>query len=39
MKTSADDLLVFVAVIDRGAITAAAEELGQIVSGVSRMRL
>ena len=36
MKTSTDELLVFVTVIDRGSITAAAEKLGQTVSGVSR---
>src|SRR6201996_597267 len=36
MKTSTDELLVFVTVIDSGAITAAAEKLGQTVSGVSR---
>jgi DNA-binding transcriptional LysR family regulator len=41
MKTSTDELLVFVTVIDSGSITAAAEKLGQTVSGVSRalMRL
>ncbi|WP_345813670.1 LysR family transcriptional regulator [Paraburkholderia sp. PREW-6R] len=36
MKTSTDELLVLVAVIDSGSITAAAEKLGQTVSGVSR---
>jgi DNA-binding transcriptional LysR family regulator len=36
MKTSTDELLVFVSVIDSGSITAAAEKLGQTVSGVSR---
>ncbi|NIF52450.1 LysR family transcriptional regulator [Burkholderia sp. Ax-1724] len=36
MKTSTDELLVFVTVIDCGSITAAAEKLGQTVSGVSR---
>jgi DNA-binding transcriptional LysR family regulator len=36
MKTSTDELLVFVTVIDSGSITAAAEKLGQTVSGVSR---
>jgi DNA-binding transcriptional LysR family regulator len=36
MKTSLDELLAFTAVIDSGSITAAAEQLGQTVSGVSR---
>lgn len=36
MKTSTDELLVLVSVIDSGSITAAAEKLGQTVSGVSR---
>jgi DNA-binding transcriptional LysR family regulator len=36
MKTSTDELLAFVTVIDSGSITAAAEKLGQTVSGVSR---
>ncbi|CAH2795244.1 MAG: Transcriptional regulator PA1859, LysR family [uncultured Paraburkholderia sp.] len=36
MKTSTDELLVFVTVIDSGLIMAAAEKLGQTVSGVSR---
>jgi DNA-binding transcriptional LysR family regulator len=36
MKTSTDELLVFVTVIDTGSMTAAAEKLGQTVSGVSR---
>ncbi|MGF6920330.1 DNA-binding transcriptional LysR family regulator [Paraburkholderia sp. 40] len=36
MKTSTDELLVFVTVIDSGSITAAAEKLGQTISGVSR---
>jgi DNA-binding transcriptional LysR family regulator len=36
MKTSTDELLVFVTVIDCGSITAAAERLQQTVSGVSR---
>src|ERR1700744_3223040 len=36
MKTSTDELLVFVTVIDSGSITAAAEMLQQTVSGVSR---
>lgn len=36
MKTSTDELLVFVTVIDAGSITAAAEKLQQTVSGVSR---
>ena len=36
MKTSTDELLAFVTVIDSGSITAAAEKLQQTVSGVSR---
>ncbi len=36
MKTSTDELWVFVMVIDSGSITAAAEKLQQTVSGVSR---
>jgi DNA-binding transcriptional LysR family regulator len=36
MKTNTDELQVFVSVIDRGSITAAAEALQQTVSGVSR---
>ncbi|HXZ07771.1 MAG TPA: LysR family transcriptional regulator, partial [Paraburkholderia sp.] len=36
MKTSTDELLAFVTVIDCGSITAAAEKLQQTVSGVSR---
>jgi DNA-binding transcriptional LysR family regulator len=36
MKTSTDELLVFVTVMDSGSITAAAEKLQQTVSGVSR---
>jgi DNA-binding transcriptional LysR family regulator len=36
MKTSTEELLVFVTVIDCGSITAAAERLQQTVSGVSR---
>ncbi|MGF6724914.1 DNA-binding transcriptional LysR family regulator [Paraburkholderia sp. GAS41] len=36
MKTSTDELLVFVTVVDSGSITAAAEKLQQTVSGVSR---
>ena len=36
MKTSLDELLAFTTVIDTGSITAAAEQLGQTVSGVSR---
>jgi DNA-binding transcriptional LysR family regulator len=36
MKTSTEELLVFVTVIDSGSITAAAERLQQTVSGVSR---
>ncbi len=36
MKTTLDELQVFAAVVDTGSITAAAERLGQTVSGVSR---
>ena len=36
MKTTLDELQAFIAVIDTGSITAAAEALGQTVSGVSR---
>lgn len=36
MKTTLDELQAFIAVIDSGTITAAAEALGQTVSGVSR---
>ncbi|PRE89315.1 LysR family transcriptional regulator [Burkholderia gladioli] len=36
MKTSTEELQTFVAIIDSGSITAAAEQLGQTVSGVSR---
>ncbi|QHI98248.1 LysR family transcriptional regulator [Xylophilus rhododendri] len=36
MKTSLDELQAFVAVVDGGSITAAAEQLGQTVSGISR---
>ncbi|WP_153100077.1 LysR family transcriptional regulator [Paraburkholderia hayleyella] len=36
MKTSTDELLVLVTVIDCGSMTAAAEKLQQTVSGVSR---
>ena len=36
MKTSTEELLAFVTVIDSGSITAAAENLQQTVSGVSR---
>jgi DNA-binding transcriptional LysR family regulator len=36
MKTTLDELQAFVAVIDTGSITAAAEQLEQTVSGVSR---
>jgi len=36
MKTTLDELLSFVAVVDAGSITAAAENLGQTVSGISR---
>ena len=36
MKTTLDELLAFCTVIDTGSITAAANELGQTISGVSR---
>jgi DNA-binding transcriptional LysR family regulator len=36
MKTSTEEMLAFVTVIDSGSITAAAEKLEQTVSGVSR---
>lgn len=36
MKTTLDELLAFVTVVDTGSITAAADELAQTVSGVSR---
>lgn len=36
MKTTLDEFLAFVTVVDTGSITAAAEQLGQTVSGVSR---
>lgn len=36
MKTTLDEMQAFIAVIDSGSITAAAEELGQTTSGVSR---
>ncbi|MEG1769114.1 MAG: LysR family transcriptional regulator [Comamonas sp.] len=36
MKTTLDELQAFVTVIDTGSITAAAEQLAQTVSGVSR---
>jgi DNA-binding transcriptional LysR family regulator len=36
MKTSLDKLQAFTAVVDTGSITAAAERLGQTVSGISR---
>ncbi len=36
MKTTIEELLAFRAVVDTGSITAAAEQLGQTVSGVSR---
>jgi DNA-binding transcriptional LysR family regulator len=36
MKTTTEELLAFVSVIDSGSITAAAEALQQTVSGVSR---
>lgn len=36
MKTSLDELQTFVTVVDSGSITAAAEQLGQTVSGISR---
>jgi len=36
MKTTVDELQAFAAVVDGGSITAAAEHLGQTVSGISR---
>ncbi len=36
MKTTLDELLAFTTVVDSGSITAAAEQLGQTTSGVSR---
>lgn len=36
MKTTLDELLAFVSVVDSGSITAAAEHLAQTASGVSR---
>ena len=36
MKTTLDEMQAFIAVIDAGSITAAAEDLGQTTSGVSR---
>jgi DNA-binding transcriptional LysR family regulator len=36
MKTTTDELLAFVTIVDSGSITAAAGLLGQTVSGVSR---
>jgi len=36
MKTTLDELAVFVAVVDAGSMTAAAERLGQVVSATSR---
>lgn len=36
MKISLEELLAFTAVIDSGSITAAAEQLEQTVSGISR---
>ncbi len=36
MKSSTEELLAFVAVVDSGSITAAAEQLGLTTSGVSR---
>ncbi|NMG66695.1 LysR family transcriptional regulator [Azoarcus indigens] len=36
MKTTLEELLAFVTVVDSGSITAAAEQLGQTVSGTSR---
>ena len=36
MKTTLEELQAFVAVVDTGSLTAAAERLGQTVSGVSR---
>ena len=36
MKTNLDEMLAFVSVVDSGSISAAAEQLGQTASGVSR---
>ncbi|HEY0891867.1 MAG TPA: LysR family transcriptional regulator, partial [Cellvibrio sp.] len=36
MKTTLDEMQVFVVVVDSGSITAAAESLGQTVSAISR---
>ena len=36
MKTTLDELQAFVAVVDTGSITAAAEQLGLTVSAASR---
>jgi DNA-binding transcriptional LysR family regulator len=36
MKTTFDEMHTFIAVVDTGSITAAAEQLGQTVSGISR---
>ncbi|CAM5256856.1 LysR family transcriptional regulator OS=Stutzerimonas stutzeri OX=316 GN=CXK95_07595 PE=3 SV=1 [Stutzerimonas stutzeri] len=36
MKTNLDEMLAFVSVVDSGSIGAAAEQLGQTASGVSR---
>lgn len=36
MKTTLDEMQAFVAVVDNGSITAAAQELGQTISAVSR---
>ena len=36
MKTTLDEMQTFIAVVDAGSITAAAERLGQTVSAVSR---
>lgn len=36
MKTTLEELQAFTAVVDTGSITAAAEQLGQTVSGISR---
>ncbi|QVQ25226.1 LysR substrate-binding domain-containing protein [Achromobacter deleyi] len=36
MKTTLDEMLVFIAIVDSGSITAAAEVLGQTISATSR---
>ena len=36
MKTSTEELLAFVTVVNTGSFTAAADQLGQTVSGISR---